>query len=170
MNKKAFTLIELIAVIIILTLVLSIVVPTITNASETIKKDSFLAAAKVMIASARSKTAEDKSIKLPAADYDGTIITLDYMRLNNVAKDADGGNYNRDNSYVLIIKIDNQLYYYVTLQGVKRKINLIKEEVLDSTHVITNTVVIMPKGVGQTYTANELNETGSFTVTIRQIY
>ncbi|MGI6325332.1 MAG: type II secretion system protein [Bacilli bacterium] len=170
MNKKAFTLVELLAVIVILALVISISIPTITNAIEGIKNNSFADTAKMMIAEARTFVSENLDIKMPVNNYDGTIIKLNYMRLDTLEKDVEGGYYDRSESYVLIAKINNKLEYYVTLKGTKRSINLVKEDNINGDIVNIHTYVIAPRDVGSTYASSELGEIDTFNITIRYLY
>ncbi len=170
MKKKGFTLIELLAVIVILALVLTITIPTIINAMENLKRDSFASTAKLMISSAKDKVSKDATIKLPPNNYDATIITLSYLKLENVTKDVDGGFYSKINSYVLITKLNNKIVYYVTLQGSKRSIDLTKEGTIDTTKVVAGTDVTLPRLIGSTYTSTELGEAETFTVTVKYSY
>jgi len=168
--KKGFTLVELLAVIVILSMILTISIPIIITAIDNIRRDSFASAAKMMIASAKLKISEDKNIKLPPNNYDATIIKLSYLKLDNLSKDIDGGFYSKNNSYLLIVKLNNEIFYYVTLQGSKRKINLVKEGTIDGNKVTSDTSVTLPKAVNGTYSSIELGEVIPYSVTVRYSY
>lgn len=169
-NKRAFTLIELLAVIVILSIILTISIPTIIATIENIKRDSFASATKMMLASAKVKISEDKDIIMPANNYEATILTLSYLRLENMVKDIDSGLYNKDNSYVLIVNYNDELVNYVTVQGSRRSIDLIKEGVIAEDKVFPSTEVTVPRALNNTYTSTELGEVGSFSVTVKYSY
>ncbi len=169
-NNRGITLVELLAVIIILSLVLNISIPIIITTIENIRRDSFASAARMMIASTKLKVSEDVNIKMPVNNNDATIIRLNYLGVDNIDKDIDGGSYNRQNSYVLIVKINNELFYYVTLQGSRRNVNLLKEGTISRDRVRAGTSVTLPRSVNSTYTSTELGEPGSFNVTVRYYY
>ena len=88
-NKNAFTLIELLAVIVILAVILVIAIPRILNVIETSKKDSIKSSARMIINSAEKKNMIDKvngsteevtcdnSVKLSKEDYESCKITID---------------------------------------------------------------------------------------------
>ena len=88
-KKNAFTLIELLAVIVILAVILVISIPRILNVIETSKKDSIKSSARMIINSAEKKNMIDKvngsteeitcdnSVKLSKEDYESCKITID---------------------------------------------------------------------------------------------
>ena len=88
-KKNAFTLIELLAVIVILAVILVIAVPRILDVIETSKKDSIKSSARMIINSAEKKNMIDKvngsteevtcdnSVKLSKEDYESCKITID---------------------------------------------------------------------------------------------
>ena len=88
-KKNAFTLIELLAVIVILAVILVIAIPRILDVIETSKKDSIKSSARMIINSAEKKNMIDKvngsteevtcdnSVKLSKEDYESCIITID---------------------------------------------------------------------------------------------
>ena len=89
MKKNAFTLIELLAVIVILAVILVIAIPRILDVIETSKKDSFKNAAQLIADSAEKKYVENKLnnideeitcenvSKLSKEDYESCKITFD---------------------------------------------------------------------------------------------
>ena len=88
-KKNAFTLIELLAVIVILAVILVIAIPRILDVIETSKKDSFKNAAQLIADSAEKKKASDKLLdkdeeitckdvaKISDEDYASCIISFD---------------------------------------------------------------------------------------------
>ena len=89
MKKNAFTLIELLAVIVILAVILVIAIPRILDVIETSKKDSFKNSAQLIADSAEKKKVSDKLLgkdeeitckdvaKINDEDYASCIITFD---------------------------------------------------------------------------------------------
>ena len=89
MKKNAFTLIELLAVIVILAVILVIAIPRILDVIETSKKDSFKNAAQLIADSAEKKKVSDKLLgkdeeitckdvaKINDEDYASCIISFD---------------------------------------------------------------------------------------------
>ena len=88
-KSNAFTLIELLAVIVILAVILVIAIPRILDVIETSKKDSIKSSARMIINSAEKKNMIDKvngsteevtcdnSVKLSKEDYESCKITID---------------------------------------------------------------------------------------------
>ena len=88
-KKNAFTLIELLAVIVILAVILVIAIPRILDVIETSKKDSFKSTAQLIADSAEKKKASDKLLgkdesitckdvaKINDEDYKSCIISFD---------------------------------------------------------------------------------------------
>ena len=77
-KKNAFTLIELLAVIVILAVILVISIPRILDVIETSKKDSFKNAAQIIADSAEKKKASDKLL-----DKDEEITCKDVAKIND---------------------------------------------------------------------------------------
>ena len=77
-KKNAFTLIELLAVIVILAVILVIAIPRILDVIETSKKDSFKNAAQLIADSAEKKKASNKLL-----DKDEEIICKDVAKIND---------------------------------------------------------------------------------------
>ena len=77
-NKNAFTLIELLAVIVILAVILVIAIPRILDVIETSKKDSFKNAAQLIADSAEKKKASNKLL-----DKDEEITCKDVAKIND---------------------------------------------------------------------------------------
>ena len=77
-KRNAFTLIELLAVIVILAVILVIAIPRILDVIETSKKDSFKNAAQLIADSAEKKKASDKLL-----DKDEEITCKDVAKIND---------------------------------------------------------------------------------------
>jgi prepilin-type N-terminal cleavage/methylation domain-containing protein len=170
MNRKGITLVELLAVIVILSLIMLIAIPITIGVIEDIRNETFASTARLMLSSSISITKEDHDIVLPSNNGDATIIKLTYMRIENMVTDIDFGVYDTSNSYVLIVNFEGELIYYVTLQGSKRGIDLAKEGTVDKDIVIPNIKVTSPRIVDETYSAAELDLPTSEVFTVKNIY
>ena len=139
-NEKGLTLVELLAVVVILGIISAIAVPSIGGIIENSKRDAHLANAQQMISSAKlvavsELTTREGSTSAPANYY----VTLDYLidqgYLDQVEDPFSGNLYasiiatesntiftnpptgDSGNSYVLITKTGNEFTYSVTLDS-----------------------------------------------------
>ncbi len=132
MNRKGFTLIELMGVIIILSIVMLIAVPNITSILDKNKRDTYIADAKKLITQAEYAIRSNQFEK-PASN-ELVKVTLNYLATNDIKKDPDGNPYSLTDSYVVIVRKDGYLEYYVNLVATtdsgKKGIRLVHEEEL----------------------------------------
>lgn len=133
MNKKGFTLTELLAVIVIIGIISLIAIPNIVNISENVKKDNMLNDAKRFISLAKLAVNSDYDIRNfsktgvcnESSKYcDFKITDLNKngdFKINESGKiiDADGLSYD-SLSYVRYEKNDNELKYCIYLKSEKR--------------------------------------------------
>lgn len=145
-NEKGLTLIELLAVIVILGIIAAIAIPSIGGLIDNSKKDAHVANAQQMINAAKIAVTADKSL-LPA-EGKGKVVSLKYLEDNGYLekiKDPDkteegyventadpqvsddlslGGqgevNQPSSGSYVVIVNKNNKLSYSVKLVNKKR--------------------------------------------------
>lgn len=111
-NNKGFTLVETIAVIIILGVVLSIAVPSITNVVKSTNKSRMISDAETFISEVKEYVESDTIGNTPK---DNKYKLVDIK--SKLSKSPYGGNYNMESSFVII----NNNSYTVCLTDYKYK-------------------------------------------------
>lgn len=143
MNKKGFTLVELLAVIVILAILLAIAVPQVTQYITKSRKDSLTATAKDFVDAVR-KDATSEIYELPIGNDDVTIVSLNLVKLEKGGKKSSfNGNWIAKNTYVAIINVGTDMNpdyeYFVTMVDTKRyTIPLTDDEDLTRESIVRN--------------------------------
>ena len=122
MNKKGFTLTELIATIVILGILMTVAIPNVLSIIERNKALNMIEDAKKFITEVEYLVKRDTTIELPA-NYEGTVISLKYLK-SKTNSNLDDSPYNikyNDNSFVLIAKKAGSYTYYATLTAIETK-------------------------------------------------
>ncbi len=116
-NKNGFTLVELLAVIVLLGVIMLIAVPNVMSILDKNKKDIYISDATRMATLVEYKIREDTTIALPD---NNEILVLPLYTFNNgdISQDPDGREYSIDDSYVAIMKVDGFDEYWVNLVGI----------------------------------------------------
>ena len=110
MNRKGFTLVELLGVIIILSIIMIIAIPNITSLTQKNKKNTYISDARKMVSLAQ--------YHLRKGNYDKPntnvlrIITLGSLSTTDVEKNSDGNAYDEEESYVVVYRGDDEYLYY----------------------------------------------------------
>ncbi len=139
MNKKGFTLVELLGVVVILSIIMLIAIPNVTSVLEKNKRDTYIADAKKLISQAKYEI-NNSNIEKPNSTQI-LKIRLSYIGTSEVSKDPDGNQYDLNNSYVIVVRKDGYLRYYVnlvtTIDGKNKGICLASEEELQDDQKLT---------------------------------
>lgn len=138
MNKKAFTLIELLATLTILGIIMLVAVPNTVSLFEKNKKDAFISDAKRLVALAEAEIRNDDSIDV---SYGGFIVfSFSYLDDGSFESDPDNKPYDSANSFVVVYKRGNatsyQFDYYVQLIGSKRGLDLTLSKGIEPSNVV----------------------------------
>ena len=113
MNRKGFTLVELLGVIVILGIIMLIAIPNIASLTQKNKKNTYIADSKKLVSLAQR--ALKKGEKDKPGDNNIEIITLESLSTSDVEKDSDGNTYDTEKSYVAVSRINSYLVYGVQL-------------------------------------------------------
>lgn len=142
-NEKAFTLIELLAVIVILAVLLSIVIPKVSQYITNSRKDGYVATANEIIDGVRN-SATSEIYDLPVGTDDITIVSIDLIKLEKGKKKSPfSGAFLDKYSYVAIINAgtdeEPDYEYFIALRDSKRyTISLMREEDIVRNSIIRN--------------------------------
>lgn len=135
--KKAFTLIELIAVTVILGAIVLLAAPKAIDLLRSSKEESLRSLAEVIVGNAKIYVNTNDNFNPPATAGECKIITFSTLGVET-QKTAFGDTINMSNSYVVF---DNELNYYITIttevgkRGLKNLSNTMLEN--DNLAIIT---------------------------------
>jgi len=148
-NKKGFTLIEMLAVVLILGILITVAIPNIIATLDRNKKDTFIKDAKLAIVAAEYTITRDTKLEFP--DSNTTIVfPLSHLKNLGLKESPFGTEYSLNHSFVAITKdpvgADSEYFYYVHLIACtdancyntqdgsvekNRGINLVRQDELD---------------------------------------
>jgi prepilin-type N-terminal cleavage/methylation domain-containing protein len=110
--KKGFTLLEILAVILVLAILLIIAVPILNNVINNSKIRAHDKNENMVIKAARHYVINNRSV-LPTSDWSTREITLNQLQTNDLIGDIKDPNSNVNcNGYVLLTKIESNNYEY----------------------------------------------------------
>ncbi len=116
-NNKAFTMIELIIVVIIIGVILVFAIPNILATLERNKKDAMAVSARQFIEKTRNCVITGKKCTYPSSTP--LVYYLKDIDINNqIKKSTAGDEYDRDNSYVTVTK-NGDVYNYQAYLKIK---------------------------------------------------
>lgn len=125
--KKGFTLVELLAVVVILSIILAIAVPTITSIVNNSKHNSFESTAKLFLNAVKIKMLENNGFDLR---------TINVNTLESLL------NIDNDNFSQVYVRSDSNGKLYLTLKGTGKWSNLTAIGSLDSMSVSTTESIV----------------------------
>lgn len=108
-NNKGFTLVEILAMLLVLGIIVGITIPNITGILSSQKENVLIEDAKKLINDAKTQMTINSKIKKPANSNQCIIFTLDYLDKNeDVVTGTDNGTYSRTMSVVVVSKKKEQ--------------------------------------------------------------
>lgn len=115
-NNKGFTLVEVLAMLLVLGIIVGITVPNITGILDNQKENVFIEDAKKLINSAETQMTINSKIKKPVNSSQCVIFTLDYLDKNeDIVTGGYNGKYSRTMSVVVVSKKDKRYTYKIRL-------------------------------------------------------
>lgn len=114
-NNKGFTLVELLAMLIVLGILIGISVPNITGILNQQKETAFVDEASKLASTAQMKMSTEREIKKPK-NNNCIVFSMNYLdKAGELKKSADGGEYLRDDSFVIVSRTGSRIEYTVRL-------------------------------------------------------
>ena len=144
-GNKGFTLVELLAAIVILGILAGIGIPLIINLLTTSRDKVYLTDAKKLVAQVEYKIkANSSSIEKPD-EGDCILVSMAYVDSSEFDSPPNEGKYQRENSYVLVKNNGGKLEYSVTIiekmkKGGYRGVELIRSAQLDASNATEHIV------------------------------
>lgn len=114
-NQRGVTLVELLAVMVILGIIAAIAVPNIGGIIDKSKKDAHLANAQQIVNAAKIYVTSEKSFTTGNVTLD-TLVTGGYLeQINDPTATTSGATYDGTLSFVTVGKVGNKYTYTITL-------------------------------------------------------
>lgn len=129
MNDNGFTLMELLAVIVILGILSLIAVPNVISIIDNNKNDTMLSDARKLISQAKYQVNVNKEIR-DSRNYSFSFAILNSN--NDIKTDPDGGNYTNSSYVKYRVDSNGVVSYCVYLEGSKRRIGTISSCVMEA--------------------------------------
>ena len=139
-NIKGFTLVELLATLVILSIIMLVAVPSTVSVLDKNKKDTYISDAKRLVALAESEIRNNEKLDV---SYNGVIVfPFDELDDGSFEKDPDSTAYDVNKSFVIAHKKGNveeyEFVYYIQLYGGKRGIPFTAVKSLDRSSISTS--------------------------------
>lgn len=115
LNNKGYTLVELLATMIILGIILAVTIPNISGISTQNKITAYAEDAKKFKNSAEYMFRGDDTVKKPQESEHCVMVNLKYLHGNDYDNPPYGGKYDMNNSFVVMVKINKRYKFYVQL-------------------------------------------------------
>ena len=143
MNKKGFTLVELLAVIAIMALIAGVAIPNVVNMLDKGKKEDYIKDAKAII----SKVKYMYNLKTYQAKFQsqGSCKTINLENISfDITTDAFGGTYDKTNSIVKACEVGDKTEFSIDLRSDQKCLatqdscDFVKESELGINKVVDN--------------------------------
>ncbi len=157
-SKKAFTLIELLAVIIILGILMIVAIPAVTSYIQNSRKSSYVTTAQNVVAGARTMV---NSGRLDVYDPDTTYyIPYKMIQVENAVISPYG---DIEKAYVVVVREgDGFSYYWTCIDSSRVGMYITKDESLNEDSVVTDMEDIVPNiGIGHRSKIVVFNDDGT---------
>jgi len=115
MNKKGFTLIELIATITILSIIMMIAIPNVISITNKNKNQTYINDARKMVTLAKYRFESDATIPRPT-ETESIVILLNALDRSELQKGPENGVYDTSRSFVSIIYNSTKNTYVYSVQ------------------------------------------------------
>lgn len=117
MNKKGFTLIELIGTITILAIIMAIAIPNVISITRKNKNQTYINDARKMVTLAKYEFESNANITRPNGTENGcVIISLNNLDQSELQKGPESGTYDGNESFVKIIYDKDKKTYAYSVQ------------------------------------------------------
>lgn len=115
LNNKGYTLVELLATMIILGIMLAVTIPNISGISTQNKMTAYAEDAKKFKNTAEYMFRGDDTVTKPQGNEHCVMVNLKYLHDNEFDTAPYGGHYDMQNSFVVMAKINKRYKYFVQL-------------------------------------------------------
>jgi prepilin-type N-terminal cleavage/methylation domain-containing protein len=135
-NNKGFTLVELLAMLVVIGILMVVTIPNITGIMKNNRLNGFKGDAKQMVEKTNIMVSKSKDIKKPQ-NRECLIFTLDYLNTNDdLTSGPNGGLYNQEESFVVYTRNGQKYEYYIRLieevDGRKIGISLVNSDEIEN--------------------------------------
>lgn len=114
-NKKGFTLVELLATLVILGVIMMVAVPNIMGILSNNRNTTYIEDAKKLVTTAEYKLRADNTVTKPTVNGQCVMMSLKYLDNTEFDNPPYDGEYLEQESFVIVKKQADEYHYYVQL-------------------------------------------------------
>ncbi len=123
LNKKGFTLVELLAVIIILSIIMLIAIPNVVSILDKNKRQGYVSDTKKLVAQVSTTLRRNTEIPMPVNNTEAVLFYLTDVDNGDFEEDPEGNKYSQTKSFVIVTwkqgEDGDEYNYYVQLLGIE---------------------------------------------------